>query len=382
MKSIELFSGMGGLAKGLELAGFKHVKLVEYNKHACATLRLNFNPKHIYEGDIAEFDMDSLDNIDFVAGGPPCQPFSLGGKHKADTDIRDMFPYAIHAIEKLKPKAFMFENVNGLLRESFSEYFMYIILKLAYPDYKPTKSNISWRKCLKELKAINPKTYKGIKYDVQYNLLNAADYGVPQTRERVIIVRTRSDLGIKLKFPEPTHSKDRLLWEQYVTEDYWKSHKIPAPFHNDRIKASALAKKLQSKYGLFAPKGLPWNTVRNALKGVPTPESSHNISDHVACKSDAKIYSGHTGSKLDWPSKTIKAGAHGVPGGENMIQFEDGRVRNLTVYEAKLIQVFPKDFIISGAWGEAMRQIGNAVPVLLANILGKAIYKNIFNLAT
>lgn len=100
MRCFEMFSGAGGLAKGLALAGCEHAALVELNKHACASLSANFVPDKVFLGDIKDFDLDSLSDIDVVAGGPPCQPFSLGGKHKADQDNRDMFPYAIRAIEK------------------------------------------------------------------------------------------------------------------------------------------------------------------------------------------------------------------------------------------------------------------------------------------
>ena len=116
MKSLEIFSGTGGLAKGLEIAGFAHASFIELNKDACASLRRNFDPTLVYEGDIAAFDLTTLTNIDVVAGGPPCQPFSLGGKHQAHQDSRDMFPYAIKCIEYLQPQAFFFENVKGLLR--------------------------------------------------------------------------------------------------------------------------------------------------------------------------------------------------------------------------------------------------------------------------
>ena len=123
MKSLEIFSGAGGLAKGLELAGFEHSAFVEFNPDACASLRRNFNPEKVFEGDIQDFDFHQLSGIDVVAGGPPCQPFSLGGKHGANNDSRDMFPCAINAIETLMPKAFVFENVKGLLRESFASGF-------------------------------------------------------------------------------------------------------------------------------------------------------------------------------------------------------------------------------------------------------------------
>ena len=93
----------------------------------------NFNPERVFFGDIKDFNFDNLEQIDLVAGGPPCQPFSLGGKHGANQDSRDMFPYAIQAIERLSPKAFVFENVKGLLRESFSDYFEYILTSYVEP---------------------------------------------------------------------------------------------------------------------------------------------------------------------------------------------------------------------------------------------------------
>jgi site-specific DNA-cytosine methylase len=93
------------------------------------------------------------------------------------------------------------------------------------------------------------------------------------------------------------------------------------------------------------------------------------------CLDGARIYPGHTGSILDAPAKTIKAGDHGVPGGENMIRFSDGSVRYLTVLEATRLQTFPDNFVIKGVWGEAMRQIGNAVPVLLAETMGHGLMK-------
>jgi DNA (cytosine-5)-methyltransferase 1 len=116
----------------------------------------------------------------------------------------------------------------------------------------------------------------------------------------------------------------------------------------------------------------PWRTIRDVLCDVPDPRSRHSISDHLF-RDLARTYPGHTGSDYDSPSKTIKAGGNGVPGGENMIRYHDGSVRYFTVFEAKRIQTFPDDYKITGAWTEAMRQIGNAVPVLLAETLGKQL---------
>lgn len=366
MNSLEIFSGVGGLAKGLEISGFKHVSLVERNKDACASLRHNFNAKLVYEGDITEFDFSLLNDVDIVAGGPPCQPFSLGGKHKAHQDSRDMFSYAIRSIEQLQPKAFFFENVKGLLRASFAKYLNYIILRLTYPQY-PIKNDENWEEHFAGLEKLTPKNYKGTTYVVQFRLLNAADFGVPQKRERVVIIGIRSDLNAKWHFPEPTHSEDRLNWDKYVTGEYWDRHGILQ--QNNLVTAA----KLKTKYGFFAPNTLPWQTVRDALQHVPAPKDAHNISDHLF-KEGAKIYPGHTGSEIDLPSKTIKAGDHGVPGGENMLRYEDGSVRYFTAHEAKLIQTFPKDFVITGSWGEAMRQIGNAVPVKLAEAVGLRLF--------
>lgn len=376
MKSLEIFSGAGGLAKGLEIAGFEHSAFVEFNKNACNTLRRNFNPSKVFEGDIRDFDFHQLSDIDVVAGGPPCQPFSLGGRHGANNDNRDMFPYAIQAIETLTPKAFVFENVKGLLRDSFSDYFRYIILRLTFPDAHSALKT-TWREHLQSLENIIYEHYEGIKYRVRKTLVNAADYGIPQCRERVVIVGIRSDINTTWQFPEATHSEERLLWDKFVTGSYWENHKVPKA-NRENCPASILPRinDLRNSFGFFQPELKPWLTIRDALKDVPDPRTKHGIPDHIF-RDGARTYAGHTGSDLDLPAKTIKAGGHGVPGGENMIRFHDGTVRYFTVYEAKLIQTFPKNFEITGTWGEALRQIGNAVPVLLGQQIGHGLFQRI-----
>ncbi len=113
---------------------------------------------------------------------------------------------------------------------------------------------------------------------------------------------------------------------------------------------------------------------RDVIGNLLNPQINLGIKDHLFYDG-ARIYPGHTGSILDAPAKTIKAGDHSVPGGENMIRFLDGNVRYLTVLEAKRLQTFPDDFVIKGVWGESMRQIGNAVPVLLAKAMGHELMK-------
>lgn len=370
MRCLELFSGCGGLAKGLELSGFNHSKFVEFNKDACNTLRINYCSNSVFEGDVKDFEFKGIKAVDIVAGGPPCQPFSLGGKHKANDDSRDMFPYAIKAINNLTPKAFLFENVKGLLRSGFSDYFRYILLRLTYPKENLKKSE-DWKSHLVRLSKLEINSYKGTKYNVNFKLINAANYGVPQTRERVFIVGIRHDLERVWKFPDPTHNEDKLLWEKFVTHEYWKRHNINFRANSDELD---IGSRLENKYGIFHPEGIPWVTLRDVIGNLIDPRiKSNHISDHVY-KSGARIYYGHNGSDFDSPSKTLKAGGHGVPGGENMIRFRDGSVRYLTTYEAKLVQTFPADFKITGAWGESMRQIGNAVPVLLARSIGNQLY--------
>lgn len=366
MRSLELFSGAGGLAKGLELAGFEHAKFVEFDKNACNSLRKNFDAGLVFEGDVRNFDFSTIDHIDLIAGGPPCQPFSLGGKHQANEDDRDMFPYAAKAVSHHRPKAFVFENVKGLLRQSFSAYFQYVLLRLTYPEVTSFAGE-DWKSHYDRLAQIKWSEHDGVKYKVSFKLLNAADYGVPQVRERVFIVGIRSDIGTDWVFPAATHSQNILKEQQYITGEYWRRHGLNPPIdvigdRRNNVRSRSLMLDLE-------PRLNAWRTVRDALSSVPHPSSNHGIVDHIF-RDGARTYAGHTGSYIDLPAKTLKAGGHGVPGGENMVRYEDGSVRYFSVYEGKLLQTFEPNFHVTGAWGEGMRQIGNAVPTLLAQKIG------------
>ena len=378
MKSLEIFAGAGGLAEGLKLSGFEHSGLLEFNKDACKTLRANFPNCSVFEQDIKDFNYGQFRDIDLLGGGPPCQPFSLGGKAKGQRDKRDMFPFAINGIRELTPGAFVFENVKGLLRQSFASYFNYIILQLTYPEITQLE-NENWLDHLSRLeKSYTSGQYAGLKYNVVYRLINAANYGIPQKRERVIIVGIRSDLELEWSFPKETHSNESLLWDKFVTKQYWDRHKIPKA--QREVPNEILHKRIEKiklQFGFFSPEESPWVTVRDALKGLPDPTTSKNgIHDHIF-RDGAKSYPGHTGSYIDEPSKTIKAGDHGVPGGENMIRYPDGSVRYFTIREVKRIQTFPDNYKITGSWTEGMRQLGNAVPVKLSTIIGAELNKKL-----
>jgi DNA (cytosine-5)-methyltransferase 1 len=328
---------------------------------------------NLHEGDVRAFDWESTpQDIELLAGGPPCQPFSIGGKHKAHADNRDMFPATVEVIRLLKPKAFLIENVKGLTRSTFANYFHYIQLQLEFPELPPLGEE-DWSDHLKRLQAEKTSGKSkgtGLTYNIVPTLVNAADYGVPQKRERVFIVGFRDDLGVEWSFPKPTHSYDALLHDQWVTGNYWKRHGLCMPKVPVKL-ASRVAKLKQAKMPLTTR---PWRTVRDAIHDLPDPESHTALAvpNHLF-QPGAKSYPGHTGSPLDLPAKTLKAGDHGVPGGENMLVRDDGSVRYFTVRESARIQTFPDGFRFHGSWTETMRQLGNAVPVLLAQRVASSI---------
>lgn len=387
MRSLELFAGAGGLAIGMANAGFRHAAVVEWDHDACQTFRENQTSYGqatenwpVIEADARLVDYRALaKNVHVVSGGPPCQPFSMGGKHKAQKDGRDMFPEAVRAVRELMPKAFVFENVKGLMRESFSTYFSYIHLQLQHPEVERRKGE-SWLHHRSRLERHHMANKDAPTYNVLFELLNAADFGVPQKRERVFFVGFRSDLGAQWEFPTPTHSENALLTSKWIDGSYWARHGIRQPAHG-RPTSSVLRRIEALAERSAGTRSLPWKTTRDALKGLPDPEVKleNPIPNHTFVPG-ARSYVGHTGSLLDEPSKTLKAGAHGVPGGENMFVKDSGAVRYFTVREAARIQTFPDNYRFHGSWGQAMRQLGNAVPVKLAETVARSVANTLSSL--
>lgn len=377
LRSVELFVGAGGLAQGSHLAGFAHEAVVEWNRDACETLRLNqaqgaawLRGVDVLEEDVTRFDYSEFKpGVALLAGGPPCQPFSLGGRHKGPLDKRDMVPEFVRAMRALQPKAILVENVRGLTRQSFAEYLEYVFLQMSHPELE-AKPGEDWVEHLERLEQHHTSgAAEGLAYNVVFRVLNAADFGVPQRRERVFFVGFRSDLGIEWSFPNPTHTREALLYEQWVTGEYWERHGLARPEVPEKLRRTVARIASGGE-----PHGLPWATARDAISDLPDPRSDEALAfaNHVF-QDGARAYPGHTGSPLDEPAKTLKAGVHGVPGGENMIAFEDGTVRYFTAREAARLQTFPDDYMFTGAWSEVMRQLGNAVPVRLAATLSRGI---------
>ncbi len=375
MNCLEIFSGVGGMALGLEAAGFQHLDIVDSDQACISTLndniskrRLTCGSKRATQFDVREYDFRSFEGkVDLLSGGPPCQPFSFGGSHRAALDHRNMFPQAIRAVRESRPKAFLFENVPGLMRPRFQNYFEYLKLSLAYPHIEEV-SDENWEQHHRRLERHHTGSNGlGCEYNLVAQAINAANFGIPQSRVRVFIVGIRSDLGCKWSFPSPTHS-EIALQSSKLSGEYFERHGIQWKPDENSTKLAALFEEDIAQLS-------PWTTLRDAVHDLPDPELegvSRDVTGHIY-KPGARSYKGHTGSVLDLPAKTLKAGVNGVPGGENMMVRDDGSVRYLTIRECARVQTFPDKFEFHDVWSRAARQLGNAVPVELATVLGKSL---------
>lgn len=366
MLSAEIFAGCGGLALGMSRAGFKHAYMAEFDHDAVETVLHNKlkGVEHVCDWpmglmDVREIDWKKIATLDLVSGGPPCQPFGIGGKKLGQDDHRDMWPEAIRAIREAKPRMFLFENVRNLAGPRFRPYLNWIIASLQRPS-SVRRSDESHEAHLARLNASRARP----DYRVVWQLVNAADFGAAQIRHRVLIFGIQAGLDVTPVLMVPTHSRDRLLWDQFITGEYWARHRLKprkeALLAQDRRRVAEL-RKLD-----VAPATLPWLTVRDVLLGLGEPNGKRN---HVM-QPGARVYPGHTGSPLDLPAKALKAGDHGVPGGENMMVRDDGTVRYFTTREAARLVGLPDEYEFPRSWTESMRQLGNAVPSQLGAAAG------------
>ena len=289
-------------------------------------------------------------------------------------DRRNLFPEAARVVREIQPRAFVFENVKGLTRQSFAKYFSYIVLQLTYTGIVRGEYE-DWIEHLGRLERIRTEGAEpDFHYRLVWRLLNAADYGVPQRRERVFFVGFRSDIQIPWSFPAPTHSREALQFSQWITGDYWEQHGIA---RRNRPVAPPRFTRSEGETLLFQPptNRSPWRTVRDAISDLGELTRGINyasLANHVL-QPGARSYAGHTGSPLDEPAKTLKAGDHGVPGGENMLRYPSGEVRYFSVRESCRLQAFPDEYVFEGSWTESMRQLGNAVPVTLGEVVLRSV---------
>lgn len=368
MRSAELFAGCGGLALGMSRAGFEHALMVEYDDDAVATALHNRDRdlEHVSSWPMSRSDVRDIDweplrgQLAVVSGGPPCQPFGIGGKKRGPDDARDMWPEAVRAIREARPEGFLFENVRNLAGPRFQPYLAWILAHLERPSVVRLIDEDHLAH-LDRLRAIRrPPEYK-----VAWQVVNAADYGAPQIRHRVLIFGIAAGNPSAPRVMAPTHSHDRLLWDQYITGDYWRRHGLKVrhvPTSDRDARRVAYLATLNA-----APAEAPWVTIRDAIAGLGDPDGRRN---HVF-QPGARVYPGHTGSLLDRPAKALKAGDHGVPGGENMMVRDDGSVRYFTLREAARLVGLPDDYLFPRSWSESMRQLGNAVPAQLGEAAGR-----------
>jgi DNA (cytosine-5)-methyltransferase 1 len=196
LHSIELCAGAGGQALGLEKAGFKHIELIEIDHNACNTLRFNRPQWQVVEGDIKDYSPKPVVDIDLLAGGVPCPPFSVAGKQLGSKDERDLFPEALRLVQELQPRSVMLENVRGLLDSVFDEYRTKII-----------------------------KNLEDLGYVADWKLLNASDYGVSQLRPRVVFVAVKKELEPFYFWPNVSETTPPTVGEllyDLISKNGWK----------------------------------------------------------------------------------------------------------------------------------------------------------------
>lgn len=323
-QSVELFAGAGGLALGLEQAGFKAVGLVEIDKYAAETLRRNRPGWNVIEEDVIKvaetgilsYLPEGCGEIDFVSGGYPCQAFSYAGKKLGLEDVRGtMFFYYAKIVEQLRPKVFLAENVRGLLTHDGG-------------------------RTLRTMLDI----YEAMGYRVETHLVHAVDYGVAQKRERLIIVGIRADLDLKYRLP-------KVYAKKLVLRDVLKNVPI-------------------SEGETYPPKK------ERVLRLVPPGGYWRNLPDDIAREYMGKSYfsgGGRTGMarRISWdePCLTLTCS----PAQKQTERCHPDETRPFTVREYARIQSFPDEWQFSGAVSQQYKQIGNAVPVELAKAIGLSV---------
>ena len=328
--SIELFAGAGGLALGLEQAGFNHIGLVEFDVPATATLKANRPNWKVLCEDVEEVAKRDLEKefgiakyeLDLLSGGAPCQSFSYAGKRLGLQDVRGtMFYHYATFLHKLQPKMFLFENVRGLLTHDSGKTYRTILDIFADEGYT---------------------TY--------YQVLNAWDYGVPQKRERLITIGIRNDLAQKITFAYPQKHK------------YKPSIKDIKLDINPSAEDCARYSDYKTKIFALVPPGGYWRDIDPSIA-------------KQYMKTCWEMGGGRTGILrrigLNEPSLTVLTN----PGMKQTDRCHPTEVRPFSYRENARIQTFPDDWVFCGKLSEKYKQVGNAVPVNLAREIGIQLIK-------
>ena len=364
--SISLFAGAYGLDLGLEKAGIQTVSLVEIEPDATKTISLNrphlsrcavprdickVSAKTLLEegGQILGLDRPlRAAQVDLVTGGPPCQSFSTAGKRGSVGDPRgSLFMDFIRIVDEIKPRFFIMENVKGLLSAPI-RHRPHDRRGLGFPQLEPDEMpGAALQVILAEMKRIG--------YEVVYGLLNTADYGVPQVRERVIFIGYKGDDSVTL--PLPNHSqKGTAKQPKWLTlreglKDLVDSQPEFVPYSESRLKYLRLLTAGQNwRY-------LPSELQQEAMGG--------------AYKSEGGKVGFYRRLAWDKPSPTVTTSPHQKA--TDMCHPDE--LRPLSVRECARIQTFPDDWVFYGSTASKYRQIGNAVPVLLGEAIGQYLYQ-------
>jgi len=321
-RGIDLFSGPGGLTLGLSHSGILPIAGVEWNKDAVETYKTHTPDSEHYCGDIRTVNFSRYRGAaDIVFGGPPCQPFSTGGLRKGNGDERNMIPPFLAAIETIQPRVVVMENVPGMLVKDRRHYFDSVITHLADLGYRP-----AWR------------------------LLNSADYGVPQKRRRIFIVAFRDML---FRFPRPTHGPETN--RPHIASGTVVTHK---PVGEPARSAVSYAPEVDLRPNPYAG---------HVYKGGGRP-----IDLSGPCHT---VYASAGGNKTHWVDTLNVAPEyhrHLMAGGKTREGVVPG-ARRLSVEESALIQTFPPGLRFHGSRSSQFTQVGDAVPPLLAEHLGRGI---------
>lgn len=330
--SVELFAGAGGLALGMEKAGFKHVLLNEIDHSACDTLRLNRPQWNVVEGDIHELDFSPLrGKVDFLSGGFPCQAFSYAGKRLGFEETRGtLFFELARAVKEIQPKVFMGENVRGLLEHDGGRTMQTIKDVIAELGYT----------------LIEPRVLRAIQYDV------------PQKRERLIIIAIRNDIAPLVEFSWPDVCNCvRTLHDAFYKGSLFDAD-VPKSIGQQYPEKKRQVMELVPEGGDW--RDLPEDVARDYMKG------SYNLGG------------GKTGMarrlSMDEPSLTLTC----APAQKQTERCHPLETRPLTVREYARIQTFPDNWKFAGTMSAQYKQIGNAVPINLAWAVGRSLIR-LFN---